>query len=496
MVELIDPQARRLRNSRRRALVLVLVQVLLLAHIAHWLLTGSSLAPLEPSEASRFAREKVINPGLIVLGVAIASTLLFGRFFCGWACHFLAVQDACAWVLRRLKVRVRPLRSRALRIVPIMAFVWMFLVPLYSRISSGGVQHASSEWVTESFWKTFPGPTISVITFLIAGCYVVYLLGNKAFCNYACPYGAILGASDSFSVGRIVVDPNLCNSCMACTKACSSDVIVHQEIKEFGAVVDNKCMKTLDCVASCPNQALSFQLSTPTVLRSSSTPNAPQRHPLSLSEELVLALGFCFGFFATHDLFGAVPFLLALGFGLVAAHSALALKKKNLSMKRSKVKYTAHLLAIVFFAHSGLVQSQALMRDHYFDQTFDMRMAYLRGELVLPLKVESSQNFLLADDYASRTTVLSYAGFERNDYVHAWRHLAEGNNKLFEDYMLSVLDYRPGFGEVIFQLGIHYGIQGDSQQAIEWMQQITADDAKYAAAQEYIEKIGSHLEQH
>lgn len=496
MVELIDPQARRLRNSRRRALVLVLVQVLLLAHIAHWLLTGSSLAPLEPSEASRFAREKVINPGLIVLGVAIASTLLFGRFFCGWACHFLAVQDACAWVLRRLKVRVRPLRSRALRIVPIMAFVWMFLVPLYSRISSGGVQHASSEWVTESFWKTFPGPTISVITFLIAGCYVVYLLGNKAFCNYACPYGAILGASDSFSVGRIVVDPNLCNSCMACTKACSSDVIVHQEIKEFGAVVDNKCMKTLDCVASCPNQALSFQLSTPTVLRSSSTPNAPQRHPLSLSEELVLALGFCFGFFATHDLFGAVPFLLALGFGLVAAHSALALKKKNLSMKRSKVKYTAHLLAIVFFAHSGLVQSQALMRDHYFNQTFDMRMSYLRGELVLPLKLESSQNFLLAGDYASRTTVLSYAGFERNDYVHAWRHLAEGNNKLFEDYMLSVLDYRPGFGEVIFQLGIHYGIQGDSQQAIEWMQQITADDAKYAAAQEYIEKIGSHLEQH
>jgi polyferredoxin len=496
LVELIDPQARRLRNSRRRALVLVLVQVLLLAHIAHWLLTGSSLAPLEPSEASRFAREKVINPGLIVLGVAIASTLLFGRFFCGWACHFLAVQDGCAWILRRLKVRVRPLRSRALRIVPIMAFVWMFLVPLYSRISSGDVQHTSSEWVTESFWKTFPGPAISIITFLIAGCYVVYLLGNKAFCNYACPYGAILGASDSFSVGRIVVDPNLCNSCMVCTKVCSSDVIVHQEIKEFGAVVDNKCMKTLDCVASCPNQALSFQLAAPAVLRSSSNPNAQQRHPLSLTEEVVLALGFCFGFFATHDLFGAVPFLLALGFGLVAAHSALALKKKHLSLKKSKVKYTAHLLALVFFAHSGLVQSQSLMRDHYFDQTFDMRMAYLRGKLALPLKPGSSQNFLLADGYASRTAALSYAGFERNDYVHAWRHLAEGNNKLFEEYMLSVLDYRPGFGEVIFQLGIHYGVQGDNQQAIELMQQITAGDAKYADAQEYIEKIGSHLEQH
>jgi hypothetical protein len=181
---------------------------------------------------------------------------------------------------------------------------------------------------------------------------------------------------------------------------------------------------------------------------------------------------------------------------LVAAHSALALKKKHLSLKKSKVKYTAHLLALVFFAHSGLVQSQSLVRDHYFDQTFDMRMAYLRGELALPLKTCSSQNFLLADGYASRTAALSYAGFERNDYVHAWRHLAEGNNKLFEEYMLSVLDYRPGFGEVIFQLGIHYGVQGDNQQAIELMQQITADDARYANAQEYIEHISSHLEQH
>ena len=86
------------------------MQLAIIAHVLHWLTTGSSIAPLEPSEAISFARDNVITPGLIVLIVAVLSTVIFGRFFCGWACHLLAVQDGCAWLLRRLGIRLRPLR--------------------------------------------------------------------------------------------------------------------------------------------------------------------------------------------------------------------------------------------------------------------------------------------------------------------------------------------------------------------------------------------------
>ncbi len=472
------------------------VQLLLLAHIAHWLITGSSLSPLEPSEAISFARSKIVTPGLIVLAVAVLSTLLAGRFFCGWACHLLAVQDGCAWLLRRLNIRVRPLRSRVLRAVPILAFVWMFLVPLFARISAEMSPSTTTEWTTTSFWATFPGATVSIITFAVAGCYVVYLLGNKAYCNYACPYGAIIGASDSFSLGKIVVDNDKCNSCMVCTKACTSDVIVHQEIKEFGAVVDSNCMKTLDCVASCPNQALSLQISKPTILRSSKqTPfKTPKR--LSFIEEFLLAIGFVFGFFATHDLFGAVPFLLALGLGLVSAHGLLFAYRKKLSFSTNKVKFAAFTIGLVFFIHAAAVQSQALMRDHYFDQSFDLRMAYLRGELKPPLKPESLQLFAEADKYALQTSKISYAGQERNEYVHGWLDLMSGNSNGFQETMYAVLQRRPDFGEVMFQLGIHYWIEGQEQQAIDILQQIGQSDAKYFVAQEYIEKINTHSLQH
>ena len=39
---------------------------------------------------------------------------------------------------------------------------------------------------------------------------------------------------------------------------CTSNVRVHEEIREYGGVVDPGCMKCLDCVSVCPNDALSY----------------------------------------------------------------------------------------------------------------------------------------------------------------------------------------------------------------------------------------------
>ncbi|MCZ6815634.1 MAG: 4Fe-4S binding protein, partial [Planctomycetota bacterium] len=78
------------RMGRRRAVSLILVHVLILIHIGHWLGSGSTLSPLEPSEASFTLLNGAINAGAVFLVVLILSTLIFGRFFCGWACHVVA----------------------------------------------------------------------------------------------------------------------------------------------------------------------------------------------------------------------------------------------------------------------------------------------------------------------------------------------------------------------------------------------------------------------
>ncbi|MCB1641920.1 MAG: 4Fe-4S binding protein, partial [Xanthomonadales bacterium] len=124
------PRVRASRASRWRALVLVLVHLLIAAHIAHWLTTGSSVTPVEPSEAMAFSRDSIINTGLIFFALMILSTALFGRYFCGWACHLLALQDLCRHWMLKLGIRPRPLRSRVLAWVPTAAFLYMFIWPL------------------------------------------------------------------------------------------------------------------------------------------------------------------------------------------------------------------------------------------------------------------------------------------------------------------------------------------------------------------------------
>jgi polyferredoxin/Tfp pilus assembly protein PilF len=291
-----SPQQRS-RFGRRRAWVLLAVHLAILAHVLQWWLGGSTLSPVEPSEATDLAEHGRINAGAIFFAVAIGSTLLLGRWFCGWACHLVAVQDGCRWILHKLGVRPRPIQLGILGLVPLVAFVYMFLGPWLYRLWQGIALDTHVELYTERFWATFPGVTMSVVTFVVCGLGMVYFLGSKGFCTYACPYGAIFGVVDQLAPQRIRVT-DACQGCGQCTVACSSNVRVHQEVRDFGAVVDPGCMKCLDCVAACPNDALYVGFGAPALWTKRRTPQRASESAkprgawvrLGLSAAFVLAL--------------------------------------------------------------------------------------------------------------------------------------------------------------------------------------------------------------
>ena len=207
--------------------VLVGVHLLFAIHMLDWATTGRTYGLFEPSESMEFSKHSVVNVGLVFFGGLILSTLLLGRFFCGWACHLVALQDLCRWLLLRAGITPRPLRSRTLAWVPFVAGGYMFVWPLAYRIGIGDeLAVRGAEFTTQDVWATMPGPWVGLATFVVCGFVCVWFLGSKGFCTYACPYGAAFSLADRFAPGRIRVDDS-CKGCGHCTQVCTSLSLIH-----------------------------------------------------------------------------------------------------------------------------------------------------------------------------------------------------------------------------------------------------------------------------
>lgn len=362
------------RRGRQRAIVLVLVHVIIIAHFMQWYIQGKTITPVEPSEAMQTLEQGKINAGFVLFALAILATLIFGRFFCGWACHIVAVQDLATWLLKRAGIRTKPFRSRLLIFVPLIAALYMFVWPSAARLFAGA---DPPEWVahfvTTNFWQTFPGPFISALTLVVCGPLIVYLLGNKGFCTYACPYGGFFGPADTVAPMRIRVT-DACEGCGHCTAVCTSNVRVHEEVRDYRAVVDPGCMKCLDCVDVCPKNALYVGWGAPAVATARRTAAQRPRHEYDYSwgEEIAMVLIFCVSLYIFRGLYEAIPFLLSLGLSGIVAFLTLTFARltytPNVRLHRYQLRragritragygYSFFMLTLfAFLAHSGVVQ--------------------------------------------------------------------------------------------------------------------------------------------
>ncbi len=309
-----------------RAFSLSLVYVVFAAHIIHWKITGNTLAPLELNEVMYTLELGIITAGFLFMCFLVLGTLLFGRFFCSWACHIIVLQDFCAWLLKKIGIRAKPIRSRLLLLVPPLTAMYMFLWPQVVRAwesKSLPEFHFATDvdgwasFVTNDFWRNLPGPLVIAMTFIVCGFAVVYLLGSRTFCTYICPYGAVFSLADRFSPGRILVNDS-CEQCGRCTAVCSSGIRVHKEIQQHGMIVNPACMKDLDCVSVCPNDALHYGLAKPALFKSyKSGGRFGLPWDFSIAEELLASAIFIVVLLSFRGLYNRIPFLLSLALGAI-----------------------------------------------------------------------------------------------------------------------------------------------------------------------------------
>jgi polyferredoxin/Flp pilus assembly protein TadD len=387
---------RKSKTSRWRALVLISLTLLMVAHVVQWWLTGTTISPIEPSESMYTFQRGAINAGLIFFSLALIATLIFGRFVCGWGCHIVALQDFCAWLLKKIGLVPKPFRSRLLVYVPLIAALYMFVLPTVLRAFTKPpdeplIPAFTNHLVTNNFWETFPTVAVAIPFLFICGFMTVYFLGSKGFCTYACPYGGFFSLTDKFAPGKIRVT-DACNQCGHCTATCTSNVLVHAEVKQYGMVVDPGCMKCMDCISVCPNDALYFGFGKPTIAVTKAA-STKKSYSLTWPQEIAGALVFLGSFLAVWDVYQLVPMLMALGSAAVTTFVALKtwqlFRAKEMSFYRFSLKSSGKLrqagLVFVSFAvvWIGLNAHSGWVRYHEYEGSRAFQRLQIPDELAL-----------------------------------------------------------------------------------------------------------------
>ncbi len=190
----------------------------------------------------------------VLLAVCIY-TILFGRFFCGYACAFGSLGDFLHGVYKAAckKLGKKPWKMPP-RTAALLSGVKYILLAVIAGTCFLGVYGSLqySPWDVFSMLTALKPrvqgyiPGWILLLFIMAGMAVK----ERFFCRFLCPMGAVFSLLPVLPVFSLHRDRESCRKgCRACTSCCPSDV----ELPDRGAIeVSGDCFQCGKCIDVCP----------------------------------------------------------------------------------------------------------------------------------------------------------------------------------------------------------------------------------------------------
>ena len=93
---------------------------------------------------------------------------------------------------------------------------------------------------------------VSAATFVVLA--VLAWRNGRTYCNTICPVGTVLSFVSRFSLLKVRIDTDKCNSCGLCARSCKSACIDHKNHK----IDYSRCVACGNCLGQCRRGALSY----------------------------------------------------------------------------------------------------------------------------------------------------------------------------------------------------------------------------------------------
>jgi len=368
--------------QKYRLISFVSIHILILAHVL-WF-KNTVVGSFDFQEFfDRFIGAGVLNAGSIMVIFAFFTTLIFGRFFCGWLCHFGAIQELAWWVFDKLGIKPKTINSRLITFLPLFILFNFYIIPNISKaMSPDSNWQLSLNLAYPEVWTFLPGIVIGSLTFLIDGFLIVYFLGRKGFCRFVCPWGAFLKLPTALSTFKVRKTGN-CTNCNMCTSGCPIGIDVSFEINTFNKVINSNCTSCMVCIDDCPEKALSYKFKNPIYdydkinlfdflfQKTSYLHSKIKEKFISLRYQDLFIIPFCMLFGLLLDGLFNMGHMLSFGLSSIIT---LLIFNHNISFL---IRRSLFICAVILMFFNGFLKySQHTGIYHFENQNFDQAISY------------------------------------------------------------------------------------------------------------------------
>lgn len=203
------------------------------------------------------AGEKIeITSFVAVLLILCLFTVVFGRFFCGYACAFGSLGDGVHALYVRIckKLKKKPIQIEtqlaeklsALKYVVLTIIVVMCFLGVYSKTQGISPWDVFSMLHAGNLKLTNYMPGFVILVLILAG----MSFQERFFCRFLCPMGAIFSLLPVIPAFALHRDRESCiKNCSACTRKCPSDIALPND---GSSIIKGDCFNCQKCISTCP----------------------------------------------------------------------------------------------------------------------------------------------------------------------------------------------------------------------------------------------------